>query len=93
MITFTINGTECQAEEGMTFYDWAMSEYYDDSCPLEIDINTDGYLRDDIINGNVSSSDSIWITYGGGGSSITPDIYTDTIIQSISYTLNNSAFG
>lgn len=89
LITFTVNGAEYQAEEGMTFYDWAMSEYYDSSCRLNLGFDN---LRDDIIQRNVSSGDSRGIVYGGGAS-ITPSIHTDTIIQPISYIVNFSHFG
>lgn len=81
LITFTIVGTEFQAEEGMTFYDWAMSEYYDSLCPLTLGAYN---LRDDIIQRNVSSDDSCFIACGTRGE-IVPTIYTDTIIQPINY--------
>lgn len=87
LITFTINGTEYQAEEGMTFYDWAMSEYFDDSCPLFLSTLLGYNLRDGIIQQNVSSGDAIRILYGAGGS-LTPSIDTDTLIQQISYIYN-----
>lgn len=89
LITFTVNGTEYQAEEGMTFYDWALSEYYDSSCQLIL--GRDGNLRDTIIQENVSSGDSFLITYGEGAS-IIPGIFTDTIIQPISYIVNFGGF-
>jgi hypothetical protein len=86
LITFTINGTEYQAEEGMTFYDWAISEYFDSSCNLNSPVYN-GNLRDAIIQGNISSSNSYPIYYGGGFP-VTPSISTNTIIQPISYTVN-----
>lgn len=90
LITFYIYQVECQAVEGMTFYDWAMSEYYDSSCGLNLNgVGND--LREDIINGNISSGDSALIKYGGGAS-IIPIIYTDTIIQPISYMPNFGGF-
>jgi hypothetical protein len=90
LITFTINGTEYQAEEGMTFYDWAISEYYDNSCNLVV-IGLDGaHLRDNIINGNVSLDDSLDISYSSVP--IIPHITTDTIIQPISYMPNFDDF-
>ena len=91
VITFTVDGVECQAEEGMTFYDWAMSDYYDDSCRLSVISAMGYYLRDGIIEGNVSPGDAISIV-SGGGFSITPDINTDTIIQPISYMTNSGGF-
>lgn len=92
LIMFTVNGTEYQAEEGMTFYDWAMSEYFDSSCNLRLGITDNGNLKDDIINMNVSSDDSIPIIWYGSGVSLIPSIDTDTIIQPISYMPDNSAF-
>ena len=89
LITFTVNGTEYQAEEGMTFYDWALSEYYDSSCQLNL--SHDGNLRDTIIQYNVSSGDSFSITYGDGAAMI-PSISTNTIIQPISYIANFGGF-
>ena len=90
LIIFTINGTEYQAEEGMTFYDWALSEYFDSSCNLKLSVGNDT-LKDNIINYNISPSDSFSIFYGAG-LSIIPYIHTDTIIQPISYTPNYAAF-
>lgn len=92
LITFTVNGTEYQAEEGMTFYDWALSEYYDSSCLLNLGITGNVSLRDDIINGNISSDDSALIIYGWS-TTTTPVIYTDTIIQPISYIANLNGGG
>lgn len=91
LITFTINGTEYQAEEGMTFYDWAISEYYDSSCNLCLLGGGGGTLRDNILNGDVSPGDSSMIFYGAGAA-LTPYIYTDTIIEPISYTSDFSGF-
>lgn len=91
IITFTVDDIEYQAEEGMTFYDWAMSDYYDDSCGLMI-ISAMGYnLRNGIIEVNISPGDAISIV-NGTGLSITPDINTDTIIQPISYMSSSSGF-
>lgn len=89
LITFTVNEIEYQVEKGMTFYDWAMGEYYDSSCPLTI--GAVGNLRDDIINANISSDYSKWIMHSGGAS-IIPEIYTNTIIQPISYMANFAPF-
>lgn len=69
----------------MTFYDWAMSKYYDDSCPLTINLAPN--LKDGIIAGNVSCGDRISITTLSGFD-LNPTIYTDTIIQPISYITN-----
>lgn len=88
LITFTVNGAEYQAEEGMTFYDWAMSEYYDSSCRLTLGFYN---LRDDIIQSNISPGDSRDIVYGAGAT-ITPSIFTDTIIQPITYIIDFSDF-
>jgi hypothetical protein len=90
LITFTINGTEYQAEEGMTFYDWAMSEYYDNSCNLVVVGLTGGHLRANIINGNVSPGDSLDIYYASAP--IIPHVTTDTTIQPISYIVNFGDF-
>ena len=64
LITFTIDGTECQAEEGMTWAEWVESEY-----------NTDGYLIADgtnISNGSttrlvVNASKEKYINKASGG--------------------------
>jgi hypothetical protein len=90
LITFYIYQVECQAVEGMTFYNWAMSDYYDSSCLLNLN-GVGSNLREDIINGNVSSRDSYRIMYAGGAQ-IIPRIYTDTIIQPISYMPNFGGF-
>lgn len=92
LITFNINGTEYQAEAGMTFYDWVLSKYYDSSCNLFLLGSGNGNLKDNIINGNVSRDDSFTIFYGGGGAPIIPYIYTNTLIQPISYMPNYSEF-
>lgn len=89
LFTFTVNGNEYQAEEGMTFYDWALSEYYDISCNLTTSVVYD--LRNDIINFNISSDYSA-VIYWGGGVPIEPSIYTDTIIQPVSYMPNVGGF-
>lgn len=92
LITFTINGNEYQAEDGMTFYDWALSEYYDSSCNLFLIVGGNDKLKDTIINTNISPDESFTIFYGSGGMPIIPRIYTDTIIQSISYTPDSGEF-
>lgn len=92
ILTFTINGTEYQAEEGMTFYDWAMSDYFNTSCPLNMTMLSYPNLRDCIIGEGISASDSVHIGYGAGGASVTPNIFTDTIIQPISYMPDFSGF-
>lgn len=89
LITFTVNGTECQAEEGMTFYDWALSYYFDSSCNLSISVG--GVLRNEIIDYNISAGDSHMIMYAGG-TPVSPSINTDTIIQPISYMPDTSSF-
>lgn len=89
LIIFTVNGIEYQAEEAMTFYDWALSDYFDSSCNLSICF--DGGLRNEIIEYNISSGDSCVIMYGAG-SPLRPSIDTDTIIQPISYMPNFSDF-
>lgn len=90
LITFTINRVEYRAEEGMTFYDWAMSEYYDDLCRLTISGAYD--LKDDIINLNINPGMQYQIVYGSGFL-IIPSIHTDTIIQPISYIADTSSVG
>ena len=91
LITFYVDSRAYQAEAGMTFYDWAMSEYYDESCYLAIALSCNPDLRNDIINANVSPGDSIAI-FSRSGIPITPYIHTDTIIQPISYMLDVSEF-
>lgn len=82
LITFRVNGTEYQAEEGMTFYDWALSAYFDSSCNLSI--SGSGVLRNEIIDYNISAGDLHMIMFVGG-MPINPIINTDTLIQPISY--------
>ena len=89
LFTFTVNGNEYQAEEGMTFYDWALSEYFDISCRLTINVSSN--LRDEIIENNISSNVSACI-FWGAGVPINPSINTDTIIQPISYMIDSSMF-
>jgi hypothetical protein len=48
LITFTIDGSEYQAEEGMTWADWVNSEY-----------NTDGYYIGDY--DNIYSKDNLFV--------------------------------
>jgi hypothetical protein len=91
LIIFNVNGVECQAEDGMTFYDWALSKYYNSLCNLFL-IGENVNLKDSIINRNISPDESFTIFYGSGGASIIPYIYTNTIIQPISYMPNYSGF-
>jgi hypothetical protein len=82
-ITFTICNVECQAEEGMTFYDWALSEYYNPNANLTAGSGIS--LRQWCLEN--TSDVSTLISYGNN-ITLTPTIYTDTVIQSISYNIN-----
>lgn len=73
LITFTIEGIEYQAEEGMTFYGWLISDYYDGSANL--------YVR------GTDNAKNYCIQYGNphvslqtATNSYSPDIHTDDVI-------------
>ena len=67
LIAFTIDGTEYQAEEGMTWLTWASSEYYDSKFDvLDLDYNHGVFYRGSAVlrlendnNTGVISSDAI----------------------------------
>ena len=77
LITFTVNGKECQAEEGMTFYEWAISDYYNENTHMRSFSNTTISLREFCIN-NGDTGDAICTD---SGLPYTPSIATSTIIQ------------
>ena len=86
IITFTVAGNEYQAEEGMTFYDWGMSDYYDSRIPLTADINTT-FRESCELYGNTSTP-----CFNGVGFPYTPTIQLNSIIQPISYVINAGSF-
>ena len=78
LITFTIEGTEYQAEEDMTWGEWVESEYNTDGCYIETVGGVYDYL-------NLSSGETIKhsegsITYVAEAS--------DIIIPNVNYTIN-----
>lgn len=86
LITFIIDGREYQAEEGMTFYDWAMSEYYDSNIPLTAHLYST--LRESCeLLGNTSAA-----CFNGGGLSYIPDVQLNSVIQPISYIVDTGAY-
>ena len=86
LITFTVDGIEYQAEEGMTFYDWAMSEYYDSNIRLTAHIYLT--LRESCeLLGNTSAA-----CFNGGGLSYIPDVQLNSVIQPISYIVDTGAY-
>ena len=90
LITFSIAGIECQAEEGMTFYEWAISDYFNEAAPLRIFVDNTN-LREQIINYNIDYNDSIGI-YNMAGLGYIPQIVTDMVIQPIAYNVNTGGW-
>ena len=87
LITFTVNGTEYQAEEGMTFYDWGMSKYYDSSINLLAgDLFAETFNESCQTFGNTSTQ-----CYSKGGISYSPNILLNSVIQPITYTIAEPA--
>ena len=87
LITFTVNGVEYQAEEGMTFYDWGMSEYYDSNIQLVADITHDKTFKESCeIYGNTPTT-----CYSPSGLPYTPGILLNSVIQPITYTIAEPA--
>ena len=77
MITFYINGTEHQAEEGMTWEEWIISDYYDSNdLYLAIDLLTP--LKDAVNDYLGMDISIVW----GGGYGFIPDISLQDIIIS-----------
>ena len=90
LITFSIAGIECQAKEGMTFYEWAISDYFNEAAPLRIFVDNTN-LREQIINYNIDYNDSIGI-YNTAGLEYIPQIMTDVVIQPIAYNVNTGGW-
>jgi hypothetical protein len=67
----------------MTFYDWALSEYYNPNANLTAGSGIS--LRQWCLEN--TSNISTLISYNNN-TTLTPTIYTDTVIQSISYNIN-----
>lgn len=78
LITFYIDGIECTAEDGMRFYDWILSDYFDTTNPYSLagmnmdSVNFREFIRE-------YGLDYPKITTGGGFS-FTPEIYADKLI-------------
>ena len=87
LITFSINGVECQAEEGMTFYEWAISDYFNETAQLYISTNNNANLREQIMEHNIDCNESIPI-YNMAGLAYIPYIMTDAVIQPTAYNVN-----
>lgn len=85
VITFTINGTEYQAEEGMTWKEWVYSEY-----------NVIGFYLDNLDNyidaGNWFAAaqarilEGVWFVCYSDGLRVEA---TDNIIKNYSYVINH----
>ena len=64
IITFTIDGTQCQAEEGMTWGEWANSEYNTEEVYT---VSSSGILKVSDENGQLTrytlyTNDYIWVS-------------------------------
>ena len=81
IITFTIAGSDYQAEEGMTFYDWGMSKYYDSSINLRTDLENT-FREGCELHGNTSTE-----CMNMAGLGYTPTILLNSVIQPITYTV------
>ena len=91
LITFSINGVECQAEEGMTFYEWAISDYFNETAQLYIYVGLNNNLREQIMKNNVDCNNSLPIV-NEAGIPYTPYIMTTVVIQPIAYNINTGGF-
>ena len=91
LITFSINGVECQAEEGMTFYEWAISDYFNETARLYMYIGDNSNLQEQIMKYNIDCNESMPI-YNMAGVSYTPYITTTAVIQPIAYNVNNTEY-
>ena len=88
LITFTVGGKECQAEEGMTFYEWAISDYYNENVNMYSVHNTTISIREYCIN-NGDTGCGLCASSGMHYSGIT----TSTIIQDGGeYVVSSSGF-
>lgn len=78
LITFYIVGIECTAEDGMRFYDWILSDYFDTTNPYGLagenmdSVNFRAFISE-------YGLDYPRIT-NSGGFSFTPSIYADELI-------------
>lgn len=81
LITFTVGGSDYQAEEGMTFYDWGMSKYYDSSINLVVDLAYDNSFGESCeLYGNTPTD-----CCNEAGLSYSPNILLNSVIQPITY--------
>lgn len=79
LITFTISGIEATAEEGMTFLEWILSDYFDVTNPYSVSgPNTGIGIREFILQYGITDFEII--TPAGAGFS--PRIYTTDVIMS-----------
>jgi hypothetical protein len=83
LITFYINSVEAHAEEGMTFYDWILSDYFDTANPYGIaGQNIYADVREFVREYGLEYT----IIYTKSGFEFNPNIHTtDTIIDGQSY--------
>lgn len=90
LITFYINDIECHAEDGMTFKEWILSDYFDITNPYSImGANPNMDVREFV---ELYGDDFPQIT-SSAGMIYTPQIFTyNTIIPNCSYTLNTGGF-
>lgn len=79
LITFTLNGIEATAEEGMTFLEWILSDYFDVTNPYWI-AGQDGSLdiQGFILNYGITDFEIILTS----GFRFEPRIYTTDVIRS-----------
>lgn len=89
LITFTVEGIEYQAEEGMTFYEWAISDYYNESVNITTLADFGTPIREYCLNNGDTGTELC----SGSGISYTPKITTSTIIQDGGeYVVDNSSY-
>jgi hypothetical protein len=86
IITFNVGGKEYQAEEGMTFYEWGMSKYYDSSINLRADLSDTSFNESCQNFGNTST-----YCFNMAGMGYAPSIYLNSVIQPIMYTIAEPA--
>lgn len=88
LITFTINRIEATAEEGMTFLEWILSDYFDVTNPYTLSgPDTSGNIRGFILNYGITDFEIIT----SSGLQFEPRIYTtDVIVSGMVYTLRSA---
>jgi hypothetical protein len=78
LIIFYIDGIECVAEDGMRFYDWILSDYFDTTNPYNLaGLNLDNVNFREFIREYGLDYPNITT---GGGIYFTPRIYADELI-------------